>query len=220
MSRWNAEKALVLKTAQQMAEKGLVVGISGNVSLRLEGEPGKPLLAITPHHRPYESLSVEDIVVVDFEGETVEGELAPSAETMLHIGVYQARERVRAVIHTHSVYASIISVAGLEIPPLLDDQVTFLGGEIRLVPYALPGSEELAQAVIPALGERNAVLLANHGALGVGRDLREAFTACELVEKTAKVYAWSLALGKVHLLPLEAQEVLKAYFTLLQSGAE
>lgn len=220
MTKWQDGKRQVLEASQKMLDKGLVVGTSGNVSLRLPPEDGRELLAITPNRRYYDLLTIDDIQVIDFEGEPVEGELVPSVETMLHIGIYQTRRNINAVIHTHSVFASAISVTGLEIPAILDDQVTFLGGEIKLAKYALPGSQELVENVLAALGERNAVLLPNHGAIGIGRTMREAFTACELVEKTAKIYLLALMLEKVNPLPPEAVEVERAFFAMLQSGDE
>ena len=220
MSKWREEKRIVLEASQRMLEEGLVVGKSGNVSLRLPPEGGRELLAITPSSRYYDLLTIDDIQVIDFEAEPVEGDLIPSAETMLHIGIYQARKNINAVIHTHSVFASVISVAGLEIPAIVDDQVTFIGGEIKLAKYAFPGSQELVDNAIAALGERNAVLLPNHGAAGIGHTMREAFTVCELLEKTAKIYLCALVVGKVNPLPAEAVEVGKAFFAILQSGDE
>lgn len=220
MSIWDFEKKTVLEAAQQMAQEGLVVGPSGNVSLRLGKYGGRELLAITPHGRYYDSLDVDDIVVLDFEGKRVEGKFAASIEMMLHIGVYKARRKVNAVIHAHPVFSSALAVAGLEIPAILDDQVTQIGGEIKVAEYALSGSPELVKNVLSALGPRNAVLLANHGTLGVGRDMREAFTVCELLEKTAKIYVCALSLGKVNLLPAEIAEVEKAYFAALHGESE
>lgn len=220
MNKSQEEKRLVLETSRKMLEKGLVVGKSGNTSLRLPLEDGHELLAIIPTSRHYDLLTIDDIQVIDFEAEPAEGDLPPSSETLLHIGIYRARKNINAVIHTHSVFASALSVAGLEIPAILDDQVTFIGGEIRLAEYALPRNEELANHVVTALGERNAVLLSNHGAIGIGRTIREAFTVCELVEKTAKVYLCALTLGKINPLPAEATEVGKAFFAMLQSGSE
>lgn len=217
---WDSEKKAVLQAAQEMAQKGLVVGTSGNVSMRLKEPGGRDLLAVTPSGRYYDLLEVDDIVVVDFEGQPVEGQLATSIETMLHIAVYKARKKVNAVIHTHSVFGSAFSVAGLEIPAILDDQVTYIGGEIKLAQYALPGSQELVRNVLSALGPRNAVLLANHGVLSVGRNMREAFTVCELVEKTAKIYACALSLGRVNPVPAEAVEVEKAFFSFLHGESE
>ncbi len=220
MSKWQEEKRIVLETGQKMLAEGLVSGTSGNVSLRLPPERGRELLAITPSSRYYDSLTINEIQVIDFEAEPVEGDLAPSVETMLHIGIYQARKNINAVIHTHSIFASAISVAGLEIPPILDDQVAFLGGEIKLAEYALSGSQELVDNTLVALGERKAALLPNHGVVGIGRTMPDAFTVCQLVEKTAKIYACALALGKVNRLPHEAVEAGKAFFAMLQSGHE
>ncbi len=220
MSKWQEEKKTVREAALKMVEKGLVVGKSGNISLRLPPEDGRDLLAITPTRKYYDLLTVDDIQVVDFEAETVEGDLAPSVETMLHIGIYKARRNVKAVLHIHSVYASVMAVAGLEIPPILDDQVTFIGGEIKLAKYAMSGSDEMVDNVIAALGDRNAALLPNHGAVGIGRTMREAFTVCELLEKTAKIYLCARALGKVNPLPAEAVEIEKAFFNMLQSSIE
>ena len=218
MSKWYDQKEQVLEAALKMAEKGLVVGSSGNVSLRLPPMHSRELLAITPTSRYYDLLTPDDIQVIDFEAEPVEGNLAPSVETMLHIGVYRVRKNINAVIHTHSVFASAVAVAGLDIPSILEDQVTFIGGEIKLAKHALPGSEEQVQNVVSALEDRNAALLPNHGAVGVGRNMREAFTVCELIEKTAKIYYLALSLGKVNLLPAEIAEAEKAFFKMLQSG--
>ena len=220
MSKWNSEKKAVLEAAQQMANMGLVVGTSGNVSMRLGEHSGRELLAITPNARYYDTLDVDDIVVADFEGENVEGELAISIERMLHIGIYKARKKVNAIIHTHPVFGSAISVAILEIPAFLDDQVTYIGGEIKVAEYALPGTQALVDNVISALGPRNAVLLANHGAVSVGRYMREAFTICELAEKTAKIYICALSLGGINPLPAEAAKVEKAFFNFIHGDSQ
>jgi L-fuculose-phosphate aldolase len=209
---WESQKQEVLKAAQQMSQKGFVVGTSGNVSLHFKDSEGRDLVAITPSGRDYDTMKPNDIVMVDLEGQRVEGELTPSVETMLHTGIYKVRKKVNAIIHTHPIYGSIIAVAGLEIPAILDDQVTQIGGEIRVAPYALSGSPEMTGNVIAALGPRNAVLLANHGAISVGRNMREAFTMCQLLEKTARIYVFALGLGKVNLVPTDAAEVEKAYF--------
>ena len=215
MSPWQAEKKTVLEAAQKMSARGLVVGTSGNISLRLSNK--RQLLAITPSSRHYNLLGVDDIQIVDFNGRNVEGNLRPSMETMLHIGIYRSRKNINAIIHTHSVYASAAAVAGREIPPILDDQVAFLGGEIKLARHALSGSPEQVTAVIEALGDRSAVLLANHGAVGTGRTMRDAFTAAELIEKTAKIYLLALSAGKVNQLPPEAIKAAKAIYDKLQN---
>lgn len=209
---WDSEKKVVLDAAQRMAKQGLVVGTSGNVSMRVKDSSGRQLLAITPTDRYYDSIDADDVAIVGFDGNRIEGELTSSIETMMHIGIYRAREKVNAVIHTHPVFGGIVSVVGMEIPPILDDQVTYLGGEIRVAAYALPGSQDLVQNVVSALGPRNAVILANHGALCTGRDMREAFTNCEMLEKTAKIYVYGLGLGGLNPLPAEALALEQAFF--------
>jgi L-fuculose-phosphate aldolase len=186
MSKWSLDKKAVLEAAKRMSEKGFVVGTAGNISIRIRESSGRELMAITPTSRYYDTIGVDDIAVVDFDGQRVEGEFSPSVETMLHIGVYKARKKVNAVIHNHPVFSSVFAVAGMEIPPIVDDQVTYLGGSIKVAEYALSGSEDLVKNALAALGPRNAVLVANHGAICVGKDLREAFTNCEMLEKTAK----------------------------------
>ena len=211
MSRWQKEKELVLSTARDMVIRGLVIGTSGNVSMRL-GQSGEELLAITPTSLPYHTLSPDDIQVVDFSGRSIEGSLAPSMETNLHIGIYQSRPDVNAVIHTHSVFASAAAVLSHEIPPILDEQVSFLGGSIRCARYGLSGSQELADAVLAALGDRSAALLRNHGAIGTGRNLPDAMTACELLEKTARIYLVVCSAGTVTTLPENAVKHWADYY--------
>jgi len=212
VNMWEVQKAEVLETARQMDQKGLVVGTSGNVSQRFREPSGRELVAITPSGRHYDTMKAENIVLVDLEGQRVEGELAPSIETILHVGIYKARKKICAVVHAHAVFGSTIAVTGREIPSLLDDQVTFLGGEIKVAAYALPGSPELARNAVAALGPRNAVVLANHGTLAVGRNLREAFNNCELLEKTARVYVLAMGLGALTPVPADMAEVEKAFF--------
>jgi L-fuculose-phosphate aldolase len=170
------------------------------------------VVAITPSGLRYDIMKPDDIVIVDLEGQRIEGDLAPSIETLLHTGIYKMRKKVNAVIHTHPVYGSVIAVAGLEIPPILDDQVTQIGGEIKVAQYALSGSPEMTTNVLAALGPRNAALLANHGAIALGRNMQEAFTVCQLLEKTAKIYLLALGLGKPSLLPADAADLEKAFF--------
>ena len=114
-----------------------------------------------------------------------------------------------AVIHTHSIYASALAVAGLEIPPLVDEQVVVLGGAVPVAEYAMSASQELAAVACAALGDGNAVLLRNHGVLGVGAGLEEAASVCELVERLAQVYVLALGLGRVTPLPEHVVEAEK-----------
>jgi L-fuculose-phosphate aldolase len=209
---WLKEKKEVLAVARRMLDRGLVTGTAGNVSLRLRPEGKRALLAITPSSRDYYSLSAEDIQIIDFNAKKVEGALPPSVEAQLHIGIYRARQDVNAVVHTHSVYATAVAVAGLAIPPVLDEQVAYLGGEIGVAAYAPSGTRELAKNAAAALADNNAVILANHGAVGVGGSLDAAFHAAELLEKTAQVFLLALAAGKVKILPAKAITAIRTRY--------
>jgi ribulose-5-phosphate 4-epimerase/fuculose-1-phosphate aldolase len=216
MNNWLEDRKTVLDTAREMCSKGLVVGNSGNISLRLPPDGKTGQMAITPTSRHYDTLDYDDIPIIDFNGKIVDGKLKPSIETPLHIAIYKARKNVNAVIHTHSVFASAVAVAGLDIPPILLDQVLFLGGEIKASGGALVTTPEQISSFIMALGDRSAALIPNHGAVGTGKTMRDAFTACELIEKTAQIYLLALGTGKVTLLPEDVIQLEKAAYDKLQ----
>jgi L-fuculose-phosphate aldolase len=209
---WEAEKKQVIEAAQEMERKGLAVGKAGNISLRLKDPAGRDLLAITPSGRYYDSLRVDDVVVIDFTGQRVEGELKASIETPMHFEVLKARKKMNAVVHAHPPFCSVLAVARMDIPPLIDEQVIYIGGDIKVAEYALPGTPELAKSAVAALGPGNAVILANHGLLTVGRDMREALTFCELTEELARIYISALSLGRVNQLPADVVELEKSLF--------
>lgn len=217
---WESEKKQVIEAAQEMGRKRLVVGTAGNISIRLKDPAGRELLAITPSGHAYDSLKVDDIVVVDFAGQRVEGQLKASIETPMHIEVLKARKKMNAVVHAHPAFCSAIAVVRLDIPPLIDEQVILIGGEIKVAEYAFPGTPDLAKNAVAGLGPRNAVILANHGVLTVGRDMHEALAFCELTEELAKIYVSALGLGKVNQLPVESIELLKAFFAATYGEAD
>jgi L-fuculose-phosphate aldolase len=194
-----------------MLHKGLVIGASGNISIRISGEDK---IVITPSQIKYDKIGVNDIVVVDFKKNVLEGDRSPSVETGMHIGVYETRPDVGAIVHTHSVYASAIASLGKTIPPFLDDIVLMLGGEIEVAEYGIPGSKELAENAVRALGKKNAVLLANHGSLSCGKNLEGAFVNAELVERVAKIFILSSLLGKPKNLPQEVVQLEQQIFEL------
>jgi L-fuculose-phosphate aldolase len=215
---WKAERTAVLETAQELARLGLVSGASGNVSLLIPGET--PLVAITPSRRSYRSMTAEDIPVIDFEADPIYGDLPPSSETMLHLAVYAARRDVRSVVHTHSVYASVCAVAGMEIPPVIDEVVVLVGGSIRVAPYQPPGSEELAQSACEALKNRSAALLSNHGLVAVGHDLGAAMDVAALVERAAQIYIMAKLLGAERQLPPEVVTVEEGLYQMHRTMEE
>ncbi len=212
MSAWSAERETLLSAAQRMSTGGLVAGASGNVSMRLERNGDGGLLLITPSQLPYDRMTRDDLVVVDFAGDPVEGDMIPSTETLTHVGVYRARSDVGAVVHTHSVYASVLAVAGLDLPPVIDELVVAVGGTVRVADYGFPGSEELAEKACLALGDRGAVILRNHGIVGVGATPEQALGVCELVERAAQIFVWSSMLGGANILPDDVVEAERAMY--------
>lgn len=196
----NKLKTDVAEAGKRMLHKGLVIGASGNISVRI---PGEDRIVITPSQVEYDRIGADDIVVVDFEKNVLQGERNPSIEAGMHIGVYKARPDVGAVVHTHSVHASAVASLGRTIPPFLDEIVLMLGGEIEVAEYGVPGSEELAENAVRAMGKKNAVLLANHGSLCCGKNLESAFGNAELVERVAQIFILSSLLGGPKNLPQE-----------------
>ncbi len=210
------ERATVARAAREMERLDLVSGSSGNVSMRI-GDEG--LMAITPMGVPYAGMEESDIVVVDRDLEPVEGDLPPSSESLLHLDIYARREDVAAVVHTHSVFSSVAAVIGREIPPILDEMVVYIGGGIRVSRYAFPGTQELAENVCEALEERNAALIRNHGAVGVGSTVEEALRVCALVERVAKIHTYAALSGRVDTLPSEIVEREQAVYKMKRDAA-
>ncbi|MBI4218734.1 MAG: class II aldolase/adducin family protein [Chloroflexi bacterium] len=197
--RWAAQRRALLAAAKAISRQGLVAGTSGNLSMRLE--PGFYL--VTPTSMPYEDMTGADLVAVDEQLEPVGGDGVPSSESLLHIAVYRARSDVGAVAHTHSIYASAVAAAGNALPPVLDEVVVQLGGAIECADYGPPASEDLARNAVKALGDRRAVLLRNHGVVGVGKTPAEAVNTCALVERVAQVYLFAKLAGGPRPLPAE-----------------
>ena len=214
-NRWETQRREVTWAAREMASRGLVSGSSGNVSVRLSPQDAPdPLIAVTPSGKPYSDLEEADIVVVDQDGEPVEGDGVPSSETLLHLALYRARPDIAAVVHTHSLFASVAAVAGMEIPPILDEMATTLGGPVRVSEYGFPGSAELADKVALALGDRAAALIRNHGAVGVGGSAQEALEVCTLLERTAQIFIYTSLLGRATPVPQDSIEAEQAIYRM------
>ena len=144
-------------------------------------------MIITPSGISYEDLKPADMVMVNIETLEYEGKLKPSSESSIHAEIYKVYKDINAVVHNHSVNASIIAATGQRVRPYIADMAMILGPDVRSVEHAMPGSDKLRDGVIKALDGRYAAILKNHGALCVGRDMEEAFTACHLLEKSCKI---------------------------------
>ncbi len=202
MRYWELRRAVV-EAFRFMEERGLNWGHSGNVSVRLPGG----LYLISPSGLRKSRMGPEDLVVIDGEGRVVEGSRPPSSEYRLHLAVYRARGDVNAVIHAHPLYASVLAALRKPILPIVEEVTVYLGGPVEVAAYAPPGSGELAENAVRALGDRCAVLLANHGALTCGSDLEEALDALVYLERAAFVYFHASLLGGAQPVPPEALEL-------------
>jgi L-fuculose-phosphate aldolase len=159
-----AERAAVAQTCLDLARRGLVVGTAGNVSVRI-GEH----VVISPSAMPYEAVTPEDVGVHDLSGDPVEARRKPSSELPLHLAIYAATSHT-ALVHTHAVASTALSTV-VETVPATHYYSTLFGGRVRVAPYALFGSDELADNVVSALEGRTAALMQNHGAVVVGEAL-------------------------------------------------
>ena len=193
-------KKEIIRYGHLLIERGLVAGSWGNISFR-----AGDLIVITPSGSNYRTLRPRDLVVVDMQGNVIEGKRQPSSEMACHLSVYRAYEDTQAVIHTHSVYASACATAREAIPAIIEDMAQIVGSSVNVADYALLGTQQLADNCIAAMQDNSAVLMANHGVLTRGHNLQEAFIAAEIVEKTAQIYILAKQLGNVSV--LEEQDV-------------
>jgi len=198
----------VIATALAMSRSGLSPGRSGNVSVRFD----KGML-ITPTGMAYEELRPRDIVFVNDRGEVpAKKSRKPSSEWRFHLAAYHARPEMGAVVHTHSMHATVLACAHKEIPAF-HYMVAIAGGkDIPVVPYDTFGTQELARQVAKGLFQRDACLMANHGQIAMGKTLEKALELAHEVETLAEQYYRVLTLGKPHLLADEEMErVLKRF---------
>jgi L-fuculose-phosphate aldolase len=196
------EKELLIEYGRKMVDRRLTVGSGGNLSI-VDRAAG--CVAITPSGIEYHDMRPDQIVVCDRQGEIREGGCKPSSEIGFHLALYTHRNDIGAVVHTHSVYATTIACLGREIPPV-HYLVGFAGPKVPLAPYATFGTPELARVAVDAIGEANAVLLANHGLIAVGATIAAAFTVAEEIEFVARVYYQALVAGDPQLLSQEQMD--------------
>lgn len=174
MSNYDSIRREVLDSSRWLAEHGYLGQLSsgGNISVRV---PGEKIVAITPSGRSYFSLKVDDICVIDLDLNSIEGSLSPSIEAAMHVGVYQHRSDVNAVIHTHQPFAGTLAIINKPILALVDEIIVEIGHVVDIVPYAFSGSSELVDNVTGKLGNAcHCYLIQNHGALSLGADMKRA----------------------------------------------
>lgn len=190
-------QAEICRVAKRGAELKLVAGTSGNVSYY---DRQRQVMYITPSNMDYGIMTSDDIVEMDLDGH-VKGDKKPSSEWRLHAGIYKNHERFTAVYHTHSTYATSFSVIGEGIPIILVEMIPYLGGDIPLASFALPGTDDLPNSVVEPLAKRNACLLENHGVIVAGTRLDQVLTRAIYVEDAAEIYHKARSIGKPNLVP-------------------
>jgi len=180
----------VRKMGLRLIELGLTAGTWGNASIHFS----ETEMAITPSGTDYATMTADDIVIVDLgTGEARGGK--PSSEKTLHMEIYRTRPEAKAIVHTHSMSASTVAAARREVPPILDDLAQIVGPTLRVADYSLPGSKKMARTVLRAMSGRMAALMANHGAVAMGRSPDEAVLCAQIVEKGCRAFVEAEFLG-------------------------
>jgi len=186
-------KEKVYRLHLELPKNDLVRWTGGNVSAR---DPASGLVVIKPSGVPYEDLRPEDHVVVNLEGETIEGSLKPSSDTASHLYIYRHRPDVNGIVHTHSPYATAFAAVGKPIPVYLTAMADEFGGPIPCAGFALIGSEAIGKQVIEHIGNSVAVLLKNHGVFTIGPSAQAAVKAAVMTEDVARTVWLALQLGQ------------------------
>jgi len=201
-----ALRDIVCAMNKELTRKGLVTMTSGNVSGR---DPETNLVVVKPSGVSFDDLTPGDMVVVDLQGNVVEGRLKPSVDTATHLVIYRARQDVHSVVHTHSNYATAFAAVGQPIPAVLTAICDEFGCDIPCGPYCQIGEEQIGEAVVDYIGNSPAMLLQNHGVFAVGPTPRAALKAAVMCEDVAKTVFLAMQLGTP--IPIPREEVIRAH---------
>lgn len=199
------EREAIVKFGQKLITSGLTTGTGGNLSIY---NREKGYLAISPSGIDYFEMVPEDVVILDLQGNTIDGNLKPSSEYEMHAIVYRNRDDVAAMVHTHALYSTTISCLRWDLPAV-DYLVAHAGGkDIKCAEYATYGTIELAENALKAMDGRKAVLLANHGINVVGTTMDEAFAITEQLEFCARLYWQAKSVGLPVILDDQEMEMM------------
>lgn len=190
-------KELLIRVTKQAYSDKMFAATSGNLSI-YDRERG--CMYITPSSYPYDIMTVDDVMIIDLEGNILEGPHKPSSEWRMHAAVYRAQDSVNAIVHTHSPYATAFAINNMKIPPVLYEMVYFLGGDIPVAEGAIPGTPAVGENCVKVLNDRYGCLMGNHGALAVGDTLERAYTRAVYIEDAAKAYSLALGHGPVRVI--------------------
>ena len=207
-------KQAVLETAQLLLERGLVSGTSGNVSARVDDGT----VCITPSSVPYETMTIDDLTIIDLDGEVVQARDGrhPSSEKALHTYAYRSYEEINSVIHAHPVHTTMFAVVREPIPAVIDEFALYVGGDVPVCPYAASGTDELAKMATEQLARVGAALLANHGLVAIGPSTSRALHITTLVERAAQIVHGAKLLGAPVPLPEKTNADFAEIYALLR----
>lgn len=192
INMYEKEKLELMNICHLLYERNLVTASDGNISVRISEEH----ILLTPSGRNKGMLQKEEILVLDGNGNTIQGEGRASKEYPMHMEIYRRRQDVKAVVHTHPVYATAFALAGKNLPDNYLIESRMMLGRTALADYAAPGTPALAAAAARYAEECNAILLRNHGALTLGKNLMDAFQKMEVMESIAKTIILSRLIGE------------------------
>ena len=199
-------KKNIIEAGKRAYARGYVASNDGNISARID----KKYVLITPTGMSKGFIKASDLIVVDMKGKIVNGKKKPSSEVFMHLQVYHERPDVNSVCHMHPPYATGFSVAGIPLDQDGLSEVIISLGNIPLVPYGTPGTEDFYKPLLPLLQRYDAFLLANHGALAVGTDVFNAYFKMETLEHYAHILFIAKQLGNVNTLNAEQVQKLTA----------
>lgn len=201
----------VLDAILDAVNQGLIHGTSGNIAMRDDEDD---VVAITPSGISYKGMTAEDIAIVDMDGKLLDGPYKPSSEVPMHLATMRARKDVKATVHTHGMFATIMAMGENPVlEPITPPQCEFT--PIGIVPFTMPGSNDVADKVVETLGEKGrAVLIKNHGMFCCGKDMKAAMAAAVYTEEMATTAYYAKVLGNYEPMPEEAvkkmQELIAA----------
>ena len=181
----------VIEAGMEALRRGIVHGTAGNFSIR-DRESG--LIAISPSGIPYPKTTPSDVVVVDDDANVIDGHRKPSSETPMHTMILKSHPRIRAIVHTHAHYSTVVGTIRDYLPSILTEVCCVVGDRVPVTRYGLTAKPDIGNSVLEAMdGDTRAVLMRNHGLISFGDDLDEAMAISEIVEESAKVYVNALA---------------------------
>ena len=208
-------KEEIIETGRYLASLHFHAGLAGNISTKISGNR----LLCTRHGADKGALGVDDIIICDLDGNKISGNGVPTSEFSMHRMAYRQRPDIRAVVHSHPPTATAFAVASVPLDQLMLPEMIVLLGPVALVPYATPGTEDLAERLKPHLERSDSFLLENHGALAIGSSLREAALRMELLEHNAQITLTVRQIGKPYApRPQEIEALMEIRKRLSEKG--